>query len=88
VDPAKLGEIKEWIELLTKQPLLLVTLAWGIIEIRRFLAVLRTHMLTEEAILREIRDGLVRGLTEHMGKEEVTLSAILDRLRPRGRPPV
>jgi hypothetical protein len=51
-------ELAKWVELLGKMPTLAVVLAWGILELRRFLGALTAHMGAEEALLRDIRDRL------------------------------
>lgn len=51
-------EVGQWIELLGKAPTLAVVLAWGVLELRRFLSALTAHMGSEEVLLREIRDRL------------------------------
>jgi hypothetical protein len=55
VEPA---EITKWIELLGKAPTLASVIAWGVLELRRFLAALIAHMAAEEHLLVQIRDGL------------------------------
>ena len=51
-------DIRDWAELLGKAPTLAVVIAWGVLELRRFLRALTTHMLAEEDLLRQIRDRL------------------------------
>ncbi len=54
------ADLKIWLDVLNQQPILSVVLIWGILELRRFFAALRTHMHDEEQTLREIKNCLDR----------------------------
>jgi hypothetical protein len=52
------AELREWSELLTRQPLIGVILAWAVLELRRFIKAMQAHDDREEVLLAEILDVL------------------------------